>query len=83
MGNMQWRGIEFQGNKKTWWIKLEIKDGNSGNPENSSNQQEKFKSLTEFYDNLLKNFQSKMTPAQLNVKNMATSDGASVGLSSS
>ena len=58
------------------------KDGNSAKLENSSNQQEKFKSSTKFYDNLPKNLQSKMTPAQLKANDIATSDGASIWLSS-
>ena len=48
---------------------------------NSSNQQEKFKSSTEFYDNLLRNIRSKMAPTQLKVNDRAT-DGASIWLSS-
>ena len=61
--------IEDQTSKKiNSWIKSKIKkDRSSGNLENSNNQQEKFKSWTEFYD-----FQSKMTSAQL----IATSSGA-------
>ena len=54
------------------------KDGSSANLENSSNQQEKFKSSTEFYINLLRNLQSKMTPAQLKANDTITSDGASI-----
>ena len=58
------------------------KDGSSANIENNSNQQEKLKSLTEFYENLLRNLQRKMAPAQLKVDDVATSDGASIWLSS-
>ena len=58
------------------------KDGNSANLENSSNQQEKFKSSNEFYGNLLKNLQSKMTLAQLKANDIATPNGASIWLSS-
>ena len=58
------------------------KDGSSANPENSSCKQEKFRSSSDFQDNLLKNFQSKMTPAQWKVNDIATSDGASIWLSS-
>ena len=54
------------------------KDGSSANIENNSNQQEKLKSLTEFYENLLRNLQRKMTPAQLKVYDVATSEGASI-----
>ena len=54
------------------------KDGSSANIENNSNQQEKLKSLTEFYENLLRNLQRKMAPAQLKVDDVATSDGASI-----
>ena len=54
------------------------KDGSSANLENSSNQQEKFKSSTEFYINLLRNLQSKMTPAQLKANDTIKSDGASI-----
>ena len=57
-------------------------DRSSANLENSSNQQEKFKSSTEFYDNLLRNLRSKMTPAQLKANDIATSDGASIWSSS-
>ena len=65
------------------WIKSKIKkDGSSANLENSSNQEEKFKSSTEFYGNLPRNLQSKMAPAQLNANNIATSDDASIWLSS-
>ena len=53
------------------------KDGTSANLKNSSNQQEKFKTSIEFYDNL----RSKMTPAQLKANDIATSDGASIWLS--
>ena len=49
-------------------------DGSSANLESNSNQQEKLKSLTEFYNNL----QRKMTPAQLKVYDVATSEGASI-----
>ena len=56
------------------------KDGSSANLENSSNQQEKFKSSTEFYINLLRNLQSKMTTAQLKANDTITSDGASIWL---
>ena len=45
-------------------IKNKKKNGSSANLENSSNQQQKFKSSTEFYDNLLKTVKSKMTPAR-------------------
>ena len=58
------------------------KEGNSANLENSSNQQEKFKSSTEFYDTLVRNLRSKMTKAQLKANNIATSDDASIWLSS-
>ena len=58
------------------------KDGSSANLQNISNQQEKFKSSAEFYDNLLRNLQSKMTPAQLKADDIAPSDGASIWLSS-
>ena len=49
---------------------------------NRSNQQEKFKSSTESYDNLLRNIRSKMAPTQLKANDTATSDGASIWLSS-
>ena len=58
------------------------KDGTSTNLENSGNQQEKFKSSTESYDNLLRNLRIKMTPAQLKTNDIATSDNASIWLSS-
>ena len=58
------------------------KDGNSANLENSSSQQEKFNSSTEFYDNLLRNLRSKMKTAQLKANDIATSDGALIWLSS-
>ena len=57
------------------------KDGSSTNLENSSNQQKKIKSSTKFYDNLLRNLRSKMTPAQLKANVIATSYGASIRLS--
>ena len=41
-----------------------------------------FKSSTKFYDNLHSNLRSKMTQAQLKVNDIATSDGASIWLSS-
>ena len=58
------------------------KERRSTNLENSSNQQEKFKSSTKFYDNVLRNLQSKMTPAQLKTNDIAISDAASIWLSS-
>ena len=58
------------------------KGGSSANLENSSCKQEKFRSSSDFHDNLLKNFQSKMTPAQWKVNDITTSDGASIWLSS-
>ena len=61
--------IEYQTLKKTTKSLVDKiknqKDGSSANLENSSNQQEKFKSSTEFYDKLLKNLRSKKIPAQL------------------
>ena len=78
--------IEYQTLKKTTKSLVDKiknqKDGSSANLENSRNQQEKFKSSTEFYDNLLKNLRSKRTPAQLKPNDIATSDGASIWLSS-
>ena len=74
--------IEYQTLKKTTKSLVDKiknqKDGSSANLENSRNQQEKFKSSTEFYDNL----RSKRTPAQLKPNDIATSDGASIWLSS-
>ena len=58
------------------------KDESSAKLEDSCNQQEKFKASTEFYDNLLRNLSSKMTPAQLKANDIATSGGASIWLSS-
>ena len=59
--------IEYQTSKKTTKKLMDKlknqKDESSTNLENSSNQQRKFKSLTELYDNILKDLQSKMTPA--------------------
>ena len=52
------------------------KERSSTNLENSSNQQEKFKSSTKFYDNVLRNLESKMTPAQLKTNDIAISDAA-------
>ena len=54
------------------------KDVSTTNLENSSNQQEKFKSSAKFYDNLLRNILSKTTPAQLKSIDIATSDSASI-----
>ena len=86
IGNKTISYIEYQTSKKmTENLADKIKnqkDGNSANLENSSNQQEKFKSSTKFYDHLPKNLQSKMTPAQLKANDIATSDGASIWLSS-
>ena len=48
----------------------------------TSGFRQKFKSSTEFYDNLLRNLRSKMTPAQLKTNDIATSDSASIWLSS-
>ena len=58
------------------------KERSSTNLDNSSNQQEKFKSSTKFYDNVLRNLQSKMTPAQLKTNDIAISDATSIWLSS-
>ena len=59
--------MEYQTSKKTttkMMDKLKNKKKESRtNLENSSNQQRKFKSLTELYGNILKDLQSKMTPA--------------------
>ena len=59
--------MEYQTSKKTttkMMDKLKNKKKESRtNLENSSNQQRKSKSLTELYDNILKDLQSKMTPA--------------------
>ena len=59
--------IEYQTSKKTTKKLMDKlknqKDESSTNLENSSNQQRNFKSLTELYDNILKDLQSKMTPA--------------------
>ena len=72
--------IEYQTSKKTTKVLVDKiknkKDGGSANLENSSSQQEKFKSSSEFYDNLLRNLRSKMTLAQLKANDIATSDGA-------
>ena len=78
--------IEYQTSKKTTKILVDKiknqKDGTSANLERGSSQQEKFKSSTEFSGNLLRNLRSKMTPAQLKPNDIATSDGASIWLSS-
>ena len=78
--------IEYQTSNKTTKDLLDKiknkKNGTSANLENSSNKQEKFKSSTEFYDNLLTNLWSKMIPSQLKANDIATWDGASVWLSS-
>ena len=78
--------IEYQNSKKTTKRLVDKiknkKDGSSAKLEDSSNQQEKFKSSTAFYDNLLRNLSSKMTPAQLKANDIATSGGASIWLSS-
>ena len=58
--------IECQTSKKTTKNlvdKIKNKDRSSANLENNRKRQNKFKSSTEFYDKLLKNLQSKMTPA--------------------
>ena len=76
--------IEYQNSKKT--TKNLVHKIKKKEPvltsANSSNQQEKFKSSTEFYDNLLRNIRSKMAPTQLKANDTATSDGASIWLSS-
>ena len=68
--------IEYQTSKMTTKILVHKiknqKDGSSANLENSSSQQEKFKSSTEFYGNLLRDLRSKMTPAQLKANDIAT-----------
>ena len=77
--------IEYQTSKKTTKIlvdKIKNQKDSSANLEYSSSQQEKFKSSTEFYGNLLRNFRRKMTPAQLKANDKATSQGASIWLSS-
>ena len=56
------------------------KDISSANLKNSSNQQEKFKSSIKFFDSLLKNLQSKMTPAQLKANDIVAPDGPSIWL---
>ena len=75
--------IEYQNSKKT--TKNLVHKIKKKEPvltsANSSKQQEKFKSSTEFYDNLLRNIRSKMAPTQLKVNDRAT-DGASIWLSS-
>ena len=58
------------------------KERRSTNLENSSNRQKKFKSSIKFYDNVLRNLQSKMTPAQLKTNDIAISAAASIWLSS-
>ena len=74
--------IEYQTSKKaTKSLTDKIKNQkhvSSTNLENSSNQQEKFKSSAKFYDNLLRNLPSKTTPAQLKANDIATSDSASI-----
>ena len=76
--------IEYQNSKKT--TKNLVHKIKKKEPvltsANSSKQQEKFKSSTEFYDNLLRNIRSKMAPTQLKANDTATSDGASIWLSS-
>ena len=78
--------IEYKTSKKTTKNLVDKiknqKDGSSDNFENSSNQQKKFKSSTEFYDYLLRNLRSKMAPAQSKANNISTSDGTSTWLSS-
>ena len=78
--------IEYQTSKKiakSFLDKIKNRiDGSSADLENSSNQQGKFKTSTEFYDNFLRNLRSKMTSAQLKANDIATSDGGSIWLSS-
>ena len=77
-------GIECQTSKKATKNLVDKiknqKDESSANLGNSSNQQEKFKALDEFYDDFVKNLQ--ITPAQLKANNMATSHSVSIWLSS-
>ena len=74
--------IEYQTSRKTTKSLVDKirnkKDGSSANLENTSNQQETFKSSTEFYDNLLRNLRNKMTQAQLKANDIAKSDVASM-----
>ena len=74
--------IEYQTSRKTTKSLVDKirnkKDGSSANLENTSNQQETFKSSTEFYANLLRNLRNKMTQAQLKANDIAKSDVASM-----